>query len=49
LAKKRFTTVNRRWAKRFRVKRAGRYRAIVRGRKGDRKMRGRTKLVRIRA
>jgi hypothetical protein len=48
VAKRRFTTKRRRWVKRFRVERSGRYRAVVTGRKGDRVMRKRTRLVRIR-
>jgi predicted acyl esterase len=47
VAKKRKKTERRRWVARFRVERAGRYRAVVTGRKGDRKMRARTKAVRV--
>ena len=48
VARKRMETERRRWVARFRVQRPGRYRAVVRARKGDRVMRTRTKLVRVR-
>ena len=48
VARKRLKTERRRWRVRFRVQGTGRYRAVVKGRKGDRVMRTRTKRVRVR-
>jgi hypothetical protein len=47
VARKRLTTERRRWRVRFRVQETGRYRAVIRARKGDRVMRTRTKVVRV--
>ena len=49
VARKRKTTQRRRWKVRFRVQQTGRYRAVVKLRKGDQVMRKRTKVVRVRA
>jgi uncharacterized protein len=47
VARKRKTTTRRHWRARFRVEQPGRYRAIVRARKGDWTKRTRTRAVRV--
>jgi predicted acyl esterase len=48
VARKRIkATKRRRWVRHFRVQKAGRYRAVVKARKGDRRMRKRTKVLRV--
>ena len=47
VARKRMTTERRRYKARFRVEKAGRYRAVVTARKDGRKLRKRTKAVRV--